>query len=324
MARLAGPRVHCLSSCRRRSPGNLPERVLSWSLSIADLCQPGRLIWGSRVLLAMGATLLSLSGCVRSYQPLTGLHDPVVVDPGARNFPELSLHVYCVPGKALKPAQASVLCQRVGLLFENQGAAVETFVEDPALGSAIGGAGGGAETSPADLVLALEVDAVQKSLHPVTAVLCYFSITIVPMVRETTFSQQVGGPRWFGLSSGDGSVPRPACRAFRSGGLGGNWVLDRFIREPEERLTGEAASTDLSNDLYRQLSQLVFNARMRQEALQLQAPVRTGGAMMAWPQMVSGVFSILFPAWTAPGVRFLAQGAHALGHLHAARRAEAG
>lgn len=223
----------------------------------------------------MGATLLSLSGCVRSYQPLTRLHDPVVVDPGARNFPELSLHVYCVPGKALKPAQASVLCQRVAFLFENQGAAVETFVEDPALGSAMGGAGVGAETSPADLVLALEVDAVQKSLHPVTAVLCYFSITIVPMVRETTFSQQVEVRDGSGFLLATDRYRGRLVERFGAGVWAGNWVLDRFVREPEERLTGEAASTDLSNDLYRQLSQLVFNARMRQEALQLQAPVRT-------------------------------------------------
>ena len=89
---------------------------------------------------------------------------------------------------------------------------------------------------------------------------------------------------------------------FGAGVWVGNWVLDRFIREPEERLTGEAASTDLSNDLYRQLSQLVFNARMRQEALQLQAPVRTRRRDDGVAPDGIGVFSILFPAWTAPGV----------------------
>ena len=63
--------------------------------------------------------MLSLSGCVRSYQPLTGLHDPVVVDPGARNFPELSLHVYRVPGKA--PAGPGLgVVSAGGALFENQ------------------------------------------------------------------------------------------------------------------------------------------------------------------------------------------------------------
>lgn len=223
----------------------------------------------------MGATMLSLTGCVRSYQPLTGLHDPVAVDPAVRNFPGLSLHVYCVPNKALKPAQASVLCQRVGVLFENQGAAVETFIEDPVRGLATGEAGVGTELAPADLVLALEVDAVQKTQHPITAALCWFSFTIVPTVRETTFSQQVEIRDGAGFLLATDRYRGRLVERFGAGVWAGNWLLDRFLREPEARLTGTAASTDLSNDLYRQLSQLVFNARMRQDALQLQAPVRT-------------------------------------------------
>ena len=39
--------------------------------------------------LALLATLLF--GCIRVYQPMSGLHGPIVVDPGAQNLGDVSL-----------------------------------------------------------------------------------------------------------------------------------------------------------------------------------------------------------------------------------------
>ena len=42
----------------------------------------------------------------------------------------------------------------------------------------------------------------------------------------------------------------------------GNKFLDIAVREKSEKLTGDRAKKDFSNDFYRQLSQLAFNAKM--------------------------------------------------------------
>jgi len=260
--------------------GNHPRLALSWSVRILASRQPGRAAWWPRLVFA-GALgcLLALSACVRSYQPLTGLHDPVVVDPTMRNFPDMRLHVYCVPGKGLKPAQASILCQRMAVLFENQGASVQTFIEDPALGGADAGLAPGTDETAraADLVLELEVEAVLKRSHPITYAMCWFSFSIVPMVRETTFTQRVVVRDASGFLLASDRYRGRLVERFGAGVWTGNWILDKFTREPEDRLTGEAASNDLSADLYGQLTQLVFNARLRREALQLQPVVDPAG-----------------------------------------------
>ena len=42
-----------------------------------------------------------------------------------------------------------------------------------------------------------------------------------------------------------------------------NWVLDSTARAEEDELTGDVASERFSQDLYRQVSQLTFNAKQR-------------------------------------------------------------
>ena len=82
---------------------------------------------GAWVALCMGL-VLGASGCIHSYQPLSGLHRPVVVDPTQPNFQDVKLTVRCVPGGGLvNNEEARMLCRRVGQLFENQGATVVTW-----------------------------------------------------------------------------------------------------------------------------------------------------------------------------------------------------
>jgi hypothetical protein len=51
----------------------------------------------------------------------------------------------------------------------------------------------------------------------------------------------------------------------------GNTAMNYLVREEEDRVLPETASEHLSDDLYRQLSQLVYNAKVQSELLR---PVR--------------------------------------------------
>ena len=52
----------------------------------------------------------------------------------------------------------------------------------------------------------------------------------------------------------------------------GNRILDRLIREDADEVTRDAAKNDLSDDLYRQLSQMVYNAKVQWQLLQEASP----------------------------------------------------
>ena len=217
-----------------------------------------------------------LTGCVRTYQPLAGLHDPRVVDPSQPNFQDVRLDVYCVPDKDFKMSEALVLCQRVAVLFENQGAVVETYAQDPLLQAGDGGlegpgSGGG---GPADLVVELRTEQVQSGYNPVSYTLAWATITLVPAVREASFTQKVTVRAPSGFLLARSTFRGKVVERFGVGTWVGNKTLDLLVREPEDELAREdSAGRDLSADLYGQLSQVVFNAHLRMDALRLQAPV---------------------------------------------------
>ena len=210
-------------------------------------------------------------GCVRVYQPLRGLHDPRIVDPSLPNFSDLSIDVYCVPGKNLKPPQASILCQRVGTLFENQAATVETFTQDPRVSGADSGLGlesdDTAPRAPADLVVELRTETVHKDPHPLSWGLCYITATIVPAVGESTFTQEAVVRDADGYLLASATYEGRIVRSFGIGTWGGNKILDLLVRAPEDELTGDGAKADLSSDMYAQLSQVVYNAKVRTQVM---------------------------------------------------------
>jgi len=214
---------------------------------------------------------------VQVYQPLRGLHDPRIVDPTLPNFRGLSIDVYCVPSKELKPAQASMLCQRVGTLFENQAATVETFTVDPRVSGGDGGLGLEEDTNraPADLVVELRTETVHKDPHPLSWSLCYITGTIVPAVRESTFTQKAVVRDADGFLLASSTYEGRIVSSFGIGTWGGNKLLDVTVRAPEDEITGEGAKKDLSTDMYEQLTQVVYNAKVRGELLS--APALSSG-----------------------------------------------
>jgi hypothetical protein len=231
---------------------------------------------GARLSFAL-ALLAAAPGCVHVYQPLSGLHRPVVVDPQAANFQDLRLLVVCPPGGLVSPGEAQVLCERVGKLFENQGATVTTATDgrpgDPGLEQDPAEANAAVAAAPTtDLVLELRAHQIHTTNDPLSWVLCLATATLVPAYSESTFAQDVVIRDATGFLLVSDVLEGRIVRTFGLGTWAGNKLLDLVWRKKEDELSTKAVHADLSADLYGQLSQLVFNAKMRWQVLQEATP----------------------------------------------------
>lgn len=223
-----------------------------------------------RRLPSIAAVCLAMlsAGCVQVYQPLSGLHAPVVVDPRVPNFQGVRLTIYCFPGDLLSAQEASTLCQRVETLFENQGAVVSartsTRAESAALGELAPGDDG---PVTADLVLELRSRLLNESNDQVRWALCIATSTLVPGVIDMSFAQDVVVRDGSGFLLASDSLQGRIVRRYGVTAWLGNAILNYTVREPDERVVEETAGEELSADLYQQLTQLVFNAKMRWQVL---------------------------------------------------------
>lgn len=221
--------------------------------------------------LVAAALLAGTSGCVHVYQPVSGLHGPVVIDPGVANFPELQLDVVCNQGDLLNRQETRRLCENVGTLFRNQGAQVTTQIGDE-------GPNGfelqEAEDNPLPFGLVLELTS--REVHtfndPVMWTLCILSASVLPAVSESSFSLEVLIRDRTGFLLGMDTLEGRIVRRMGVGVWAVEKSLDLIVREEDERMGGDAAERDLSEDLYGQLSQMVFNAQMQSAVLQQLPP----------------------------------------------------
>lgn len=197
---------------------------------------------------------------------MAGLHRPVAIDPQHRNFQDLRLTVHCVPEGLLNAESANQLCLRVGTLFENQGAQVTT---NATTRSSRDDEPGEDASEAADLTLELRARQIHEADSLLSWVLCLGTFTLVPAVSEFTFAQDVAIRDETGfLLLSDSLVGRIVTR-YGAGTWIGNTFADLLVRDRAEKLIGDAFDRDISSDFYRQLSQLMFNAEMRREVLQL-------------------------------------------------------
>lgn len=208
-------------------------------------------------------------GCVKVYQPVSGLNRPVVVDPQLANFQDVSLTVYCPPGDLVTANEARVLCRKVGTLFENQGAVVTTFSsdrrqDDDLFGDAPVDEGEQPPPEPTtDLFLELRARRVHEAHNQVSWLLCFATFTLVPAVSEFTFAQDVIVRDNTGFMLVSETLQGRLVRYTGAGTWVTHKLLDRFWRDDEDEILGDQPHADLSADYYGQLSQAVFNAKMR-------------------------------------------------------------
>jgi hypothetical protein len=213
------------------------------------------------------------TGCVRVYQPLSGLHRPVVVDPQLPNFQDVHLSVRCIPGDLLNPQEAGALCQKVGTLFENQGALVsygdEEEEEEDEEDEESSEEGGESEPSepPTDLILELRARELHQANNLLSWAVCLATFTVVPAVSEATFAQDVVIRDGTGSLLVSESLEGRLVLSFGAGTWVGNKLLDWVWREEPDKLTGDVVNQDISNDIYRQMSQMLFNAKMQSQVL---------------------------------------------------------
>ena len=92
----------------------------------------------------------------------------------------------------------------------------------------------------------------------------------MPAVTESSFAQDVTIRDGTGFLLSTDTLEGRLLRRFGVGAWATNKLLNRTVRSEDEKITPDSAKEDLSADLYRQLSQLVFNAkvqwRVQQEA----------------------------------------------------------
>lgn len=223
--------------------------------------------WPAAVLLA--ALLIGNTACITVYQPLSGLHAPVLVDPALGNFDGLRILVHCIPKDILED-QAARLCQRVGQLLENQGAEVETVatigrIQDDA--SIEEGEGDEKPRTEVDLVVELRARHVHENTDTLMWTLSFLTLTLAPGISENSFVQEVMIRDGKGSPLVNGELRGRIVRYFGLGYWASNKLLDLIARDDDEELTAEQMRKSLSEDLYEQLSQMVFNANMRRRVL---------------------------------------------------------
>ena len=190
----------------------------------------------TRVSFAAGALLsgLFMAGCITVYQPMSGLHRPVAIDTRMANFKDTTVRIQCVPAKFVGKSDMSKLCRRVGRLFENQGAQVQTEVSR---GRVISDPEPSEKTVVAADRVILDVELRSRRVHAQTAFPFFWDDE-----ADITFAQDI--------------VIRDETGFL----LVRETLTGRFVR----RIGWSSnANEDFSRDYYGQLTQLAFNARMR-------------------------------------------------------------
>ena len=188
--------------------------------------------------------LLSAPGCIAVYQPMSGLHRAIAVDPTYANFAELDLTLHCVPGTHLDRGETRTLCRKVSRLFENQGAEVRMVLGRSPLADAddVSDSEGEAATpAKAKPKTALHVSLASRVVHQEEVSILGWTI-----VTDYTFAQDVT------IRDENGFL----------------LVKDTLTGRMMMRMGFfEEAKDDFTRDYYGQISQLTFNAKLRRQVL---------------------------------------------------------
>lgn len=211
---------------------------------------------------------LLLGGCVvTTYQPIAGLNHPVVVDPTRANLQDTRIDVVCLPGAGFGVPDANALCNRLRSLFENQGALVTAGIDASDADLPAG------DAAPRAVHLTMQIASreVRKGYHPLTWAFTAASFTLFPGVSEVTFEQDVTVRDHTGFLLARDTLQGRLVHRFGAGIWLTTSISDLF-RPKEEKLRRGAAGRDLSSDVYRQLSQLAFDARVHADVLRVAGP----------------------------------------------------
>ena len=254
---------------------------------------------GASATAVLGLALLASGGCVHVYQPLDGLHQPIVVDPTLRNFEGMALTVHCVPGgEGFSRMDNLALCRRVSTLFENQGAVVTTI--DTAMPYDVEETPEGEVEPGSKLTLRLQSRRISKSNATLSALISSMTLTLYPAKEDEVYALDLSVRDEDGFLLVRDTFKWRLVHRYGAGVWIANRVSDWLVREEDEKLgrdkgnTGDlslgkkSAGEEMSNHLYGQLSQVVFDAKMRRSVLHEVGPAQPVGRFAPPPPAAGG------------------------------------
>ena len=216
-----------------------------------------------RVLLAAAAAAL-LPGCVTVYQPLAGLQRPVVLSTEAGNFEGQRILVRCLPGDASVPRpDVEHLCRNLRTVLSSQGAEAQVDVLHDGHSRSSRDEG----EAPPDLIVEVSSRLLHQASAPILSLFSVLTATLVPMIEEFTFAQDVTVRDGEGTLLASDSLQGRFIQYIGVGVWAVNGVVDLAVRQPGEKINDEAIKQDFSRDLYGQISQLTLHAMMRERVL---------------------------------------------------------
>ncbi|MEM6733961.1 MAG: hypothetical protein AAF658_20530 [Myxococcota bacterium] len=211
---------------------------------------------GCRLIVA--ACLFLGSGCMTVYHPLRGLQRPTLVELNAPNFAQTAIELRCIEGGALDRDGARRLCQFIRQVFENQGATVFDRTE-----IAFADAEDLEAESPTELIVELRSRETASDVNYSSQFLSVVTLTLVPAIREESVAQTVIIRDAGGRELAQETLEWRMRHYVGIGIVGVNYLLDVTARDEDDTLTGDVADERFSRDLYRQVSQIAFNAKQR-------------------------------------------------------------
>jgi hypothetical protein len=226
------------------------------------------------------------------------LQRPTLVDPASPTFNNSRLLIRCMPSEDLPAGDAEKVCRSLSSSFRQQGAECETAVprqpDDAQPHLAFDGRG-------ADLIIDITSRTEHAYDYPALAIASVVTLTTVPVIEEQTFSQEVTvrGRNRSVLATETLRARFVTYTGYAVWGL--NWLMDWLFRDDDNDLSGDVANRTFSNDFYRQISQLVFNARVRSDLLGLTAaPASPVAPTVAPPAAASVPLSPVPPPPSSP------------------------
>jgi hypothetical protein len=227
---------------------------------------------GSWIAAAMGAFIVVETGCaVTLYQPMGTLQRPTAVNIDDPNFEDARVLVRCLPSDGFPAPDAEKACRQIARSLQQQGAETETIVprnvDEGLPADAFDGRG-------AELTVEVSSRTEHSQAWPLLSAASCVTLTAVPDVYESTFVQDVT------IRARNQTVLAEETYRARLITYTGclvwsvNGILDWAFRDDQNDLTSDGGNKAYSRDLYRQIAQLAYNARVRSDLLGLTVPRR--------------------------------------------------
>ena len=200
---------------------------------------------------------------VTLYHPEQGLHQPTVVNLHAPNLSGAKIRVTCIANEYVTASEARKVCRNVARMLRNQGAETAVFVPRNR------GRTSRVRKSSADLEIEIRSRIHRSHFDNIAAAFSCCTCALTPTRMEQAYIHSVRVRGRNGVVLSENRMQSRFVQYTGCGVAGINALLDLFFRQEHEKLGGDVAQRDFSNDFYRQIAQQTFNAKMRSDVLGL-------------------------------------------------------